>query len=258
MGRGPTDRTDNRARLCALLAACALALSAGCSSAPSLEEATADGLYEIAVAAMESEDYTRAIGAYSRLAIESPLHDYADDALLGLADAYRATRDFASAEAEYRRFVRDYPRSPLVPLAEYNLGLAFMEQSLPTPLDQDMTNQAILQFERFLRYYQGSDLVDDAEARILELRSKLAEKRFMAAELYSRMGDFEASRIYLESVVSEFPETPWAPKSLFAEAEGLQYTGETALAQEVLERLIRLYPDSEEAEIAAEIVAARQ
>lgn len=258
MSRGPTDRTDNRARLRALVALCALALSAGCSSAPSLEEATADDLYDIAVAAMENEDYTTAIGAYSRLAIESPLHEYADDGLLGLADAYRLTKDFAGAEAEYRRFVRDYPRSPLVPTAEYNLGLAFMEQSLPTHLDQDMTNQAILQFERFLRYYPDSDLVDDAEARILELRSKLAEKRFMSAELYSRMGDFDAARIYLESVVDEYPETPWAPKALLAEAESLQYQGETALALEVLERLIRLYPDSGEAEIAAEIAAARE
>jgi outer membrane protein assembly factor BamD len=258
VGRSPTDRTDNRARLCALVAACALALFSGCSSSPNIEEATAEDLYDIGVGAMENGDYTLAIGAFSRLTAESPLHEHADDALLALADSYRATRDFASAEAEYRRLVRDYPRSPLVPEAEYKLGLAFMEQSPDIPLDQDMTNQAILQFERFLRYYPGSGLVVEAEARILELRSKLAEKRFRSAELYFKMGDYEASRIYLESVVSEFPDTPWAPKALLAEGEGLLYQGETARAEEVFERLIRLYPDSEAAATAAAIAAARQ
>ena len=75
------------------------------------------------------------------------MHEFADDALLGLADAHRAMGDFASAEDEYRRLLEDYPTSSLIPEAEYKLGLSFYEQSLPAALDQGMTRQAIAQFQ---------------------------------------------------------------------------------------------------------------
>jgi len=234
----------------AVLTAGLLALF-GCSSAPNLGEATADDLYEIGVAAAEREDYLLAIEAFRRVTSDSPLNEFADDALIGLADAHTAIGEFASAELEYRTVMEDYPRSPLVPEAAYKLGVAFQEQSLPATLDQSMTHQAIEQFERVLSLYPDSAVADAARERVLELHSKLAEKAYESAGLYLKLEDPGAARVYLETVASDYPDTAWARKALLDLARSYASEGATGMAEETYRRLIESHPGTEEAEQAA-------
>lgn len=208
--------------------------------------------YEIGVAAAEREDYLLAIEAFKRVTLDSPLHEYADDALIALADAHRAIGDHVSAEEEYRRLLSDYDRSPLVPEAEYKLGLTFFEQSLPAELDQSMTRQAISQFEYFIEAFPSSEFVAAARERILELRTRLAAKSYESAMLYMTMGKPAAGRVYLEAVVAEYPDTVWARRALLEEARSYAAEGADALAEGAYRKLIELYPGTEEAGEAAE------
>jgi outer membrane protein assembly factor BamD len=245
------NRLVRSASAVAVVAVLALAVFSGCSSGPDLGSATYEGLYDIGREALETGNYLLAIEAFRRLTAESPLHESADDAVIGLGDAYRETEDYATAEAEYRRLLSDYPRSPLVQEAEYKIGLTYQEQSLPSPLDQGMTHRAIDQYRRFLDLYPGSDLANDARDRILELRTKLAAKTFHSAELYLKLRAPEAARVYAESVVSEYPETVWAPRALLLAARSHYVVGENAEALEYYQRVMELYPDSEDAAAAA-------
>jgi outer membrane protein assembly factor BamD len=239
-----------------IFSAAFLVVAAGCSPVPDLGEATAGETYEIGKEALEREEYLVAIEALSRVSLESPMHEFADDALLGLADAHRALGDFASAEAEYRRVLSDYPRSTLVPEATYKLALSFYEQSLPAALDQGMTRRAIEQFERFLAAYPGTRFAVDAETKISELRARLAEKEYDVAVLYFALDDPQAARIYLEAVADEYPDTAWARKALLALARSLRDEGSTARASDVYERLTETYPGTAEAASAASEIAA--
>jgi outer membrane protein assembly factor BamD len=204
---------------------------------PELSDVTAEEAYDIGVAAMASEDYYVAIEAFRRVSEAHPLAPEADDALLGLADAHREIREYALAENEYRRLVDEYPDSPLVPEAEYKLGLTFYEQSLPASLDQAMTRTALRQLNRFLATYPSSDFVDEARGLVSELRSRLAEKLYLSAELYLSLDDTEAAGIYFQQVADEYPDTPWAARALGAWEESLREAGEAAKADEVAARL---------------------
>jgi len=228
-----------------------LSLGLGCSPVPDLGQTTVEDTYQIAVDAAARGDYLFAIEAFRRVTAQQPLGEFADDALLGLADAHRATKDFASADEEYRQLVTDYPRSPLVPDAEYKLGLSMSEQSLPASLDQEMTKTAITQFERLIANCPESPLVPDARTRVAELRSRLAEKDYESAMLYFTLGSPEAARIYLESVASGYPDTVWARKALLEEARSFAREGATESAATTYRRLLDLYPDTKEACIAA-------
>ena len=234
-----------------------LVAAAGCSPVPDFGEVTAEETYEIGKEALARDDYLVAIEAFSRVSLESPMHEFADDALLGLADAHRAIGDFASAEGEYRRVLTDYPRSALVPEAEYKLGLSFHEQSLPAALDQGMTHRAIEQFERFLGAYPGTELTTDAEAKISELRARLAEKDYQSAMLYIALESPQAARVYLEAVADEYPDTVWARKALLGLARSFRDEGAGALAAEAYERLVEAYPGTAEAAAAASEMTAR-
>lgn len=230
--------------------AAALLFGTGCTSMPDLSDATASDSYDVAVAASERGDYMLAIEAFKRVALDSPLHEYADDALIGLADAYRQISDYASAEQEYRALLRDYPHSPLVPEAEYKLGLCFYEQSPRVQLDQAMTEQAMSQLEYFVDAYPESEFVADAEARILEMRSKLASKSYDAAMLYMSLKRPAAARVYLDSVIIDFADTVWARRAMLAKARMLAADGSREEALEVYRSLIELHPGTEEAELA--------
>lgn len=230
----------------------------GCSPVPDFGEATAEDTYEIGMDALAREDYLVAVEALSRVSLESPMHELADDALLGLADAHRAMGDFASAEDEYRRVLADYPRSSLVPQAEYKLGLSYHEQSLPASLDQAMTRRAIEQFERFLNVYPESEFASDAAERISELRARLAEKEYRSAMLYNSLESPEAARVYLEAVADEYPDTVWARRALLELARSYRAEGSSAMAADAYARLIETYPGTAEAAEASSEAAARE
>lgn len=223
----------------------------GCSPIPEIGEATAEETYALGSAAAAKGDHLLAIEAMNRVLSQSPLNEVADDALLALAESHRAMRDFASAEAEYDRLPTDYPRSPLVPEASYRLGLAYYDQSLPPALDQTMTERAIAQFEWFLTEYPGSPSVPAATERIAELRSRLAEKAYESARLYITLKNGASARTYFEAVVRDYPDTPWAPRALLAHARSAAQDGLPDDARSAYERLVTLYPESEEAKAAA-------
>jgi outer membrane protein assembly factor BamD len=228
-----------------------LATAAGCSPMPELGEATAADTYTIGQEAADRGDYILAIEAFQRVIDEAPLHELADDALIGLADAHRAIGDFASAEAEYAQLMEDYPRSPLVPEAEFKLGLSYFEQSLPAALDQSMTDRAIEQLNHFLTKYPGSQFADQAREKIQELRERLAKKDYDNAMLYMVMEKPQAARVYIEAVVRDYPDTSWARLALLEEARSFAAEGSSALATETYQRVIELYPGTAEAATAA-------
>jgi outer membrane protein assembly factor BamD len=233
----------------AALAAC-LAVTTGCSPIPEFGESTAEDAYTVGVEAMEREDYLLAIEAFRHVTMASPLGDWADDALVGLADAHRAISDYAMAEDEYRRLLSDYPRSDLVPEAVYKLGLTYYDQSLPAQLDQAMTLSAIEQLEYFSTTYPESEFVPEAEGKIAELRARLAEKAYGAATLYFQLGDPGAARVYLAAIFDDYPDTRWARVALLEIARSHAREGSTAQAAETYDLLIERYPGTEEAAAA--------
>lgn len=246
----------NASRIAGASLVVAMMAAAGCSPMPELAEATSEGAYETGMAAAERGDYLFAIEAFKSVTVNSPLHEMADDALIALADAHRAISDYASAEMEYRQLLSDYAHSPLVPEAEYKLGVTFQEQALPAALDQSMTRQAISQFEYFLAVYPESSFGDDARDGILELRTRLAAKSYESATLYFVLHRPKAARVYLEAVVSEYPDTSWARVALLDKARSFAAEGSRALAEGEYQRLIDSYPGTEEALTAAAELAA--
>jgi outer membrane protein assembly factor BamD len=235
----------------ALLAVGAALVLAGCSPMPGIGEATTEETYALGTAAAAKGDHLLAIEAMNRVLSQSPLHELADDALLALAESHRAMRDFASAETEYGRLSTDYPRSPLVPEASYRLGLAYYDQSLPAALDQTMTARAIEQLELFLAEYPDSPSAAAAREKLAELRSRLAEKMYESARLYVTLKSGAPARVYFEAVSRDYPDTPWAPRALLAQARSAAGDGLPDEARGAYERLIQLYPESEEAKAAA-------
>ena len=157
---------------------------------------------------------------------QSPLHELADDALLALAESHRAMRDFASAEAEYDRLPADYPRSPLVPEASYGLGLAYYDQSLPAALDQTMRRSARSRSSSGSSpSYPDSPSVPAATEGSPSSGRGSPRRTYESARLYVTLKDGASARVYFEAVARDYPDTPWAPRALLAQARSAAADG---------------------------------
>lgn len=102
--------------------------------------ARATGLYLRAVLADSLEAAERDL---LRVTIEHPLASEADDALLRLGHARLARRDTLGAQIHFARLVREYPQSPLRPVAHRALvSLGLVPESAEAPPSAPATPQA--------------------------------------------------------------------------------------------------------------------
>ena len=67
---------------------------------------------------------------------------------------------------------------------------------------------------KFIDDNPDSPLVEVARGRIVEARSVLAKKRFLAARLYQKQKHYEAAIITYKDVMRDFPDTPYYAESL--------------------------------------------
>jgi tol-pal system protein YbgF len=115
---------------------------------------------------------------------------------------------------------------------------------------------AIAGFQEFLRRFSDGDLADNAQYWI-------GESYFSLARAHANQGDQEKARQALEQGVQEFrkvvltyPRGDKVPTALYKEAIALFELKQSALAETRLRYLIENFPQSEEAPLARERLAA--
>ena len=132
--------------------------------------------------------------------------------------------------------------------------MTYYERAPGYQLDQTDTQRAVDYFLLFLNRHPNSEYRQEAEAKIAELREKMARKQYETAGLYERREIFEAAALSYESVFDQYPETAWADDALlgairmyiaFAE-QSIEERQEERLQRAVqnYERLVQIFPDS--------------
>ncbi len=193
----------------------ALVFTAGCSGSGRIRHSSPQGAFEKGLEAYESEDYERAVEYFRAVFSYGRGNEWAADAQLYLARAYRADERYALAATEYQRFVRLYSSDPRVPQARFGRALTFYARSPMYQLDQTYTHQALDAFQLFIDRYPTHERVPEAEAYIEELQEKLAHKQYHAAQLYEQRELWEAAALSYEMVFDQYPQTVWADDALF-------------------------------------------
>jgi outer membrane protein assembly factor BamD len=135
-----------------------------------------------------------------------------DQAIYFLAECYMKTKDFPSAAIEFERLVRDYPESDSAASASFRLGDALFGQTRSLDFDQEYTVRAIKQWDGYLRAFPGHWRNEEARKRVLQGRTRLAQKALDTATLYVKLKLFEPARVYFQMVIDEYGDTPVGPE----------------------------------------------
>jgi len=225
-----------------------------CAGSGRLRYDTPEEAFNKGLAEFEDGDYQRAAEFLQGAFDFGRTHQWAADAQLLLARAYRANEEFLLAANEYTRFTQIYRSDPRVPDADYELAMTYYDRSPHYRLDQTDTERAIVQFQLFIERYGSNPLVDEAQSRITELRGKLAQKQIHTAQLYERREYFNAAAVSYEAAFDRFYDTDFADDALLGAMKAYYEYARLSVrarqlerlekAEENYDRLIQIFPDS--------------
>ncbi len=239
------------------------AFSAACSSKTTIRPGDSlEVAFEKSMMVFEQGNYTQAARNFELVLSIGRGTDIARQAQFLLAESYFNSRQFVLSAAEYRRYYTNFPRSDRRMDAEFREALSYYRLSPRFKLDQQDTYRAIERFQLFIQRYPDTELASEAREYIAEMREKLAQKEFHAAELYLRLNRYRAAALYYDIVIDRFPETSWAEKALMRQILAYTLFAENSVEERQQERFekavasyqkyLQLFPRGQNRELAEE------
>lgn len=195
---------------------------ASCGSSESTTKTeTIEQRFEQAKKAFENEDYMDAIRIFEEIRIQAPTSPYAIESMyLGAMSRYK-NENYLTAAVDFRNFRRNYPTSGLATRSQFMVAESYYQLSPKAPLDQTYTGYAITEYQYFLRLYGNGEagLSDSSGMRILELRTKLAQKYLSAGELYLKLESRKSALAFFDRVLADYYDTAPAVEAQLRIAE---------------------------------------
>ena len=187
----------------------------GCAGTKPQPDWTASQYFHYAMDLFNDKDYYEAANEFTVIVLRYPGSVVSDSAQFYLAESHFQMDEFIIAAAEYEKLINSMARSPLVPRAQFRLAESYFELSPRPVLDQQYTHKAIREFQTFIEEYPTHPLREEAEKKIAILRAKLAEKKYLSAEIYRKMRKFRAAIIYYDLVLERYYDTEWADDAMY-------------------------------------------
>ena len=143
----------------------------------------------------------------------APYGTYGDQSLLRLSLAYRKMGKLSDAVHALEKLIENYPDSPLVDEAHYELAETSYALSQAANQDQLVRQEAAQHLDSFLNQYGTSSLAERARILQRELNEQDAEKNYRIALYYEEKGFAESATIYYEDVIQRYPDTVFGKKA---------------------------------------------
>ncbi len=206
---------------------------------------TASQYFKYAMAIYEDEDYFDAANEFTVIVLRYPGSSVADSAQFYLGESHFFMDEYIIAAAEYEKLISNMSRSPLVTLAQYKLAESFYQLSPRAELDQGYTHKALREYQYFIEENPTHKLREDAEKKMYELRSKLAQKQWASAEIYRKMREFRAALVYYDIVLERYYDTEFADKAMYGKIETYLKKEQYTAARLECHKLMEQFPKSE-------------
>lgn len=155
----------------------------------------------------------KALEIFEKVVNNSPYGKYADLAQFKIGECYKKNGQFKEAAEAFGKLVNTYPKSLLYEQAKYEVAYCTYKMSLKPNYDQEPTEEAIKEFEDFVKSKDKGETIKDAEEALLRLQGKKAESLYNTANFYERSKRYESAIIYYKEIVDAYPKTSWAKKA---------------------------------------------
>jgi len=123
--------------------------------------------------------------------------------------------EYILAAFEFSKLIRNMPASEFVPISQFMLAECYYELSPNYTLEQKYTKKAIEEYQAFIDFFPSNDKVKEAETKIIELNNKLARKGLHSAEIYEKLGYYDAALYYYTNLIEIYHETIYASQAMY-------------------------------------------
>ncbi len=198
-----------------------------------------------------------------RLLLNTLINTYPDSPFLAMAklanaDSFYAegtTEALAQAEVEYKDFANFFPTHPFADDALLHVGYIKMRQIQAPNRDQTNTRMAEKALLALLQRYPNTNLKEEIQRRLKDVREVLAEHEMEVARLYMKREQPKGARGRLGTVTEQYPDYTKLDEALFR--LGIIYfenEQDPERASKYLTQLVRQFPDSPYRKKAAEMI----
>lgn len=172
-------------------------------------------LYRAGLAEYERGKYSNAITAFERLTFDLPTRDtLLPRAHWWLGQSRRLNDERLLAAQSFSRIAEQFPNDTLADDAMYMAGISYREMWRRPTLDPQYGVLAQSQFRLVQGVFPDSPYADSAQRKLAELDEWFATKDFETGMHYIRRKAYDSALIYLRAVVTEYPNTDVARRSM--------------------------------------------
>lgn len=154
------------------------------------------------------------IEVYNKVVCNAPYSKYAPQAQFRKGELYKKLEFYEEAREAFQKIVEDYPDSDIAGEAKFQVALCASFASGKSGYDQQLTTQAIKEFEEFAREHPDNELVKKAREEKRELIDKKANSYFKIARFYERIGRYNSAYIYYNKILEDFKGSSVCPAAL--------------------------------------------
>lgn len=155
----------------------------------------------------------KALETYQHIVKNAPFGTFGDQAQFKIGDVYKTQEEFELAKKAYQAVIDEYPSSPLVADAKYQLGYVAMLEAKKSHFNEQTAERAIEDFKGFKSAYPENEKSVEADESIKALRAKKAQSMFETAAFYEKRGKFKSAGLYYKQVADNYGDTPIASKA---------------------------------------------
>jgi outer membrane protein assembly factor BamD len=218
----------------------------GCGgSLLNLSDKTPKELLIDARAYIKAENYVDA-----KTALNKVLEDYPDSpekvmASLLLADVHYKNGQYEESKFMFKGFLELYPMHRLADRAYFSVAMSdFQLMDLETR-DQTFAQNALEEFEKFIKTYPKSKYRRAAEAKRKQCLESLARNQMEIGKFYFRTSAFHSAITRFQELMAAYPDQPFLDEVLFLLGESFYNEQNFEKAKLNYQQLIRKFPRSQ-------------
>jgi len=155
----------------------------------------------------------KAVEILTQVVENAPYGRYADIAQYKLGEAYKKQEFYEEAVLAFQKLIDDYPNSPLVEEAKYQIAFSTYHVSRDPYRDQEFTDRAIEEYRNIMDKTEDEELTKEARETLIRLREKKAKSEFETAKFYEKTRHYKSAIIYYREVVEKYGDTSVAEEA---------------------------------------------
>lgn len=152
-------------------------------------------------------------------------------------------KDYVTAEANFSRFVTNFPRSPFAEEARYLRLDCLYKSTLRYELDQTPTKLAINAIMEYRKDYGSAAHQAECDAMLKDLNERLDRKAFEAARLYYNMEDYKAARVAFRNTLKDNADNLYREDILYYIAKSSYKYAQLSVPEKQKERYMTFIDD---------------